>query len=239
MVHEHTDRAFDDDIEGMRTAVMSMGGLVERQVRRAAEALRLNDLRLVADVLADEQVVNQLHVQVDLLCNRIIARRQPIAVDLREVMAAIHAVNDLERIGDEAKKIAYKCRHLDAYSGRAALPLEKVQTMAGLVVAMLGQALDAFVRHDARASDDLVERDRAVDALRNELNDELVARMSADPGCITAAMDLVFVVQSLERIGDHAKNIAEYVVNVVEGIDARHAHPVATAAVRGDAGKAD
>lgn len=223
MVHEHTDRGFDADIDGMRGAVMTMGGLVERQVRRAAEALRLNDLRLVADVLADERVVNQLHMQVDLLCNQLIARRQPIAVDLREVMAAIHAVNDLERIGDEAKKIAYKSRHLDAYSRRDSLPLEKVQTMAGLVIGMLEQALDAFLRHDARTSHDLAERDRAVDRLRNELNDELVARMSAEPASITAAMDLVFAVQSLERIGDHAKNIAEYVVNVVEGIDTRHA----------------
>lgn len=231
MVHEHTDRAFDADIEGMRTAVMTMGGLVERQLRRATDALRLNDLGLVADVLADERVVNQLHVQADLLCNQIIARRQPIAIDLREVMAAIHAVNDLERIGDEAKKIAYKTRHLDAYSGRDTLPLDRVQTMASLVGSMLGHALDAFLRHDARASDELAERDREVDRLRNELNDELVARMSVEPGCITAAMDLVFVVQSLERIGDHAKNIAEYVVNVVEGIDARHAHPADSGAV--------
>jgi phosphate transport system protein len=224
MVPEHTDRGFDADIDGMRSAVMTMGGLVERQVRRAGEAIRQNDLRLVTDVLADERVDNQLHVQVDLLCNQLIARRQPIAIDLREVMAAIHAVNDLERIGDEAKKIAYKVRHLDAYMRRDTLPLDKVQTMAGLVTSMLEQALDAFLRHDARASDDLVERDRAVDKLRDELNDELVARMSAEPGSVTAALDLVFVVQSLERIGDHAKNIAEYVVNVVEGIDARHAH---------------
>ena len=95
--------------------------------------------------------------------------------------------------------------------------------MASLVIGMLEQALDAFLRHDARTSHDLAERDRAVDRLRNELNDELVVRMSADPASITAAMDLVFAVQSLERIGDHAKNIAEYVVNVVEGIDTRHA----------------
>lgn len=225
MVHEHTDKAFDADIDGMRSAVMTMGGLVERQLRRAADALRHNDLRLVAEVLADEQVVNQLHLQADLLCNQIIARRQPIAIDLREVIAAIHTVNDLERVGDEAKKIAYKSRHLDAYSRRDTLPLDKVQTMAGLVGSMLEQSLDAFLRHDARMSAQLAQRDVEVDALRNELNDELVARMSAEPGSVTAALDLVFVVQSLERIGDHAKNIAEYVVNVVEGIDARHAVP--------------
>jgi len=225
MVYEHTDKAFDADIDGMRSAVMTMGGLVERQLQRAADALRHNDLRLVAEVLADEQVVNRLHVQADLLCNQIIARRQPIAIDLREVIAAIHTVNDLERIGDEAKKIAYKSRHLDAYSQRGTLPLDKVQTMAVLVGGMLGQALDAFLRHDARMSSQLAERDREVDRLRNELNDELVVRMSTDPGSVTAAMDLVFVVQSLERVGDHAKNIAEYVVNVVEGIDLRHATP--------------
>lgn len=222
MASEHTDKAFDADIDGMRTAVTTMGGLVERQVRRAADALRRNDLGLVAEVLADEQVVNRLHVQADLLCNQIIARRQPIAVDLREVIAAIHTINDLERVGDEAKKIAYKTRHLDAYPGRESLPMERIQTMADRVGGMLGQALDAFVRHDAQTSARLAELDRGIDRLRNELSDELVARMSSDAGSITAAMDLMFVVQSLERVGDHAKNIAEYVVHVVEGIDPRH-----------------
>lgn len=225
MAWEHTDKAFDADIDSMRTAVTTMGGLVERQLRRAADGLRYNDLRLVTEVLADEQVVNRLHMQSDLLCNQLIARRQPIAVDLREVIAAIHTVNDLERVGDEAKKIAYKTRHLDAFLPRETLPLDKVHAMAGRVGGMLAQALDAFVRHDAQVWMQLAELDRGVDRMRNELLEELVARMSADPSCITAAMDLMFVVQSLERVGDHAKNIAEYVVHVVEGVDLRHAAP--------------
>ena len=208
-----------------RSLISEGGGVFDRSAKSIPLSPQVKKmLGVLQDELPTDAVIRLiLRMQVDLLCNQLIARRQPIAVDLREVMAAIHAVNDLERIGDEAKKIAYKSRHLDAYSRRDSLPLEKVQTMASLVIGMLEQALDAFLRHDARTSHDLAERDRAVDRLRNELNDELVARMSADPASITAAMDLVFAVQSLERIGDHAKNIAEYVVNVVEGIDTRHA----------------
>lgn len=225
MMQEHTDKNFDADIDGMRSAVLTMGGLVEKQFKRAIDAVCHNDLRLVAQVLADEQIVNQLHVQADLLCNQIIARRQPIAVDLREVIAAIHTINDLERVGDESKKIAFKGRHLDAYSGRDTLPLAKVEEMAKLVAEMLAQSLDAFVRHDSSAAVHLNDRDLEVDAYREALNQELLGRMANDPSSVTAAMDLVFVVQSIERVGDHAKNIAEYVVNVVEGIDLRHTLP--------------
>ncbi len=223
MVHEHTLKAFDVDIDGMRSAVMTMGGLVEKQFTRSIDAVRHADLSLVSQVLIDERTVNQLHLQSDLLCNQILARRQPFAVDLREVIAAIHTVNDLERIGDEAKKIAFKARHLDAYSQRGRLPLERVHQMAEVVRDMLGKSLDSFLRHDTRRANELAAQDASVDAIRDELLQELLVTMSSDPGSVTAGMDMVFVVQSIERVGDHAKNIAEYVVHVVDGVDMRHA----------------
>lgn len=221
-MHQHTMKAFDTDLSGMRSAVMTMGGLVEQQVYRAVEVLRTGDEELAAQVVTEERAVNRMHVQTDLLCNQIIARRQPIAIDLREVVAAIHTINDLERVGDEAKKIAYNGRDLQRHPACAAFPLDRVVAMGATVRGMLQSALDAFLRHDARALDDLRERDRAVDVIRTSLIRELLEAMATDPNSIPAAQEMIFIVQSLERIGDHAENIAEYVVNVVEGIDRRH-----------------
>ena len=221
-MQEHTLKAFDADIDGMRSTVSTMGGLVEKQFTRAIDALEYSGLRLITQVLADEEVVNQYHVQADLLCNQILAKRQPFAGDLREVIGAIHTVNDLERVGDEAKKIALRARDIDQHPARGALPFPRVREMAETVRAMLADALDAFMRHDTSMAAQLLARDAKVDALRDALNEELLAKMASDPGTISASMDLVFVVQSIERVGDHAKSIAEYVVNVVDGVDVRH-----------------
>ena len=220
MVAEHTAKAFDADIDQLRSNVLKMGGLVERQVARAVDGIRLMDLGLVAAVLQDEEVVNRLHVQTDLMCNQVIARRQPIAVDLREIIAILHMINDLERIGDEAKKIALKVRRFEG----AALPisLAPVSAMADEACDMLRLALDAFVRHDNTISNVLNERDRSLDGQRDAVIAELLAGMATAPSVIGTSMEMVLVVQSIERVGDHAKNIAEYVVNVVEGVDRRH-----------------
>lgn len=222
-MQEHTLKAFDADIDGMRSMVLAMGGLVEKQFTRAIDAVEYSDLRLISLVLSDEVAVNQYHLRADLLCNQILARRQPLAIDLREVVGAIHTVNDLERVGDEAKKIALKARDLDQHAGRGELPFDRIRVMAEAVRSMLGLALDAVVRHDTSAAGKLLAQDAEVDAQRDALNGILLARMSADPASVSAAMDLVFVVQSIERVGDHAKAIAEYVVNIVEGVDMRHA----------------
>jgi phosphate transport system protein len=230
MPTEHTYKAFDTDIDSLRSSVTTMGGLVERQFVRAIDSVRHADLRRVMEVLADEVEVNRMHVETDLRCNQVIARRQPIAVDLRETIAVLHSINDLERIGDEAKKIALKAKD---FNGRALpIDLDRIQQMADLVVAMLAQAIDAFVRHDTSVSPVLIERDRDVDQLRDGLIGELIARMQADPHCVTDALALVFIVQSMERVGDHAKNIAEYVVQIVEGIDPRHGLAAAARATR-------
>ena len=220
MAAEHTARAFDTDIDLLRSKVLKMGGLVERQVARAVDGIRLMDLGLVAEVLQDEEVVNRLHVQTDLMCNQVIAKRQPIAVDLREIIAILHMINDLERIGDEAKKIALKVRR---FQGRALpISLAPVSAMADEACDMLRLALDAFVRHDNTISNVLNERDRSLDGQRDAVIAELLAGMATAPSVIGTSMEMVLVVQSIERVGDHAKNIAEYVVNVVEGVDRRH-----------------
>ena len=217
---EHTVRAFDADINGMRSAVVEMGTLAARQFGRAIEAVRTGDAGLTAQVLADERTVNALHVRLDDLCNRIIALRQPIAIDLREVIGAIHTTNDLERIGDEAKKIALKARQVDP--AQLAAPLERMQRMADSAASMLTRAIDAFVRHDTAVARELGACDDEVDALRDALVDELVGWMGARPDAVAQALELVMIVQAIERVADHAENIAEYVVNVVQGVDMRH-----------------
>jgi phosphate transport system protein len=224
MSNVHTYTPFDNDIERLRTSVATMGGLVERQLVNALEALRGCEDSLVEQVLADEVTVNQLHVDTDRRCNLTIATRQPAAVDLREIIAVIHINGDLERVGDEAKKIALKSREL-CKSPSLPIPMQRLERTATLVGGMLRDALDAFVRHDNGVLGSLYERDREVDAHRDELIDELVRHMAAEPADVAAALSMIFVVQSLERVGDHAKSIAEYVVQLVEGVDPRHVKP--------------
>jgi phosphate transport system protein len=218
---DHTNKQFDTDIERMRSTISMMGGLVERQLVRAIDAVRDGDLQRVTQVLEDEHAVNQLQLESDLRCNQMIARRQPIAVDLREIVAVIHSMNDLERVGDESKKIALKARQF--VGAPTPIPFEPILRMSEIVVEMLRSAIDAFVRQDEGAAARLSMRDIEVDALRDELVSQLITRMSEDSKVVSSALALVFVVQSIERVGDHAKNIAEYVVHVVSGVDSRHA----------------
>ena len=224
---EHTYKQFDTDIDTMRSAVSMMAGLVERQLERAVDAVRHGDLGLVMQVLEDERVVNQLHLESDLRCNQMIAKRQPIAVDLREIIAVIHSINDLERIGDEAKKIALKAKNF--VDRPLPVPFDGVARMAAIAIEMLRASIDAFVRQDEGAADRLESRDAEVDVLRDQLVGQLIQRMADEPAIVSDALALVFVVQSIERVGDHAKNIAEYVVHVVSGVDPRHSRTAAAA----------
>lgn len=217
---EHTFRAFDQDIAGMRQAVIEMGTLAGRQFRRAVEAVSSGNVGLVADVLADERIVNAWHVRLDTMCNQIIALRQPTAIDLREVIGVIHTINDLERIGDEAKKIALKSRSIDPLA--LAEQLVRIGGMAEQANDMLTRAIDAFVRHDTAVAVQLGACDDSVDALRDALVEELMIRMTREPALVAQALDLILVVQSIERIADHAESVSEYIVNVVEGVDMRH-----------------
>ncbi len=231
MGQSHTLKKFDTEIDGLRSLVTTMGGLVERQFIRSVDAVRMSDLGIVTQVLSDERRVNQMHMESDLRCHQTIARQQPIAIDLREIIAIIHTNNDLERIGDESKKIAMKARDLQNVT--PPIPLDRIERMASLVSDMIRAAIDAFVRHDVGVAVALGERDAEVDQLRDTLISDLISVMSERPTTVASALALIFVVQSIERVGDHAKNIAEYVINVVEGLDLRHASAEEIARVAG------
>ncbi len=220
---QHTHTQFDTDLYALRCATTTMAADVERQFLRSVDAIRAQDIGLASKVLIEETAINEMHVQIDLRCNQIIAKRQPIAVDLREILAILHINSDLERIGDEAKKIAFKVRELK--NRTQPIELSGLVQMTNIVCEMLRESVRAFVNHDAHVATVPRIRDAEVGQLRDQRIADLLQAMRRDPENVSAALALVFVVQSIERVGDHAKNIAEYVVNVVEGIDARHGGP--------------
>ncbi len=224
-MNQHTFKAFDADIDGMRGNVRAMGELVAAQFGRALDAVDLADTRLAEQVLADEQLVNRYHLQAERLCSQILATRQPMAADLREVIGAIHAVDSLERIGDEAKRIARRAQALAPRPNRDALPLPRIRALGELVLAMLADALSAYNRRDAGVAVSLRTRHAQVDSARDAFELQLRAQATESPQAADGAMDLAFVLQLLGRVSEQALDIAETVVNVVEGVDERHSPP--------------
>jgi phosphate transport system protein len=223
MQHDHTSSQFDTEMETLRSDVLAMGGLAERQLTRAIDALSLDDAELAAQVLADEERVNTMQRDIDQLCTNVIVRRQPAASDLRMVMTVVRTVNDLERIGDEAKKIARQAQHIRAFGKSSLVRYSEIRHEAELAREMLQLALDAYARLDVAAAADVIGRDREVDTEFQAIMRQLISYMMEDPRTISAVLDVVFIAKSIERIGDHAKNIAEYVVHAVKGKDVRHA----------------
>ncbi len=222
---DHTYRLFDTEMESIRTGVLSMGGLVEKQFERAVQALRDADDAVIDGVAKDEAAINQAQMTIDQECTQIIAKRQPTASDLRMIMTVTKIVNELERIGDEIKKIAYKAHKLQANDRLAQVRLHEVTRVANVVRGMLQMALDAFARLDVRESAEIVLRDEEVDAAFHSITRQLVSYMMEDPRTISPALEILFIAKWLERIGDHAKNVAEHVVQAVKGKDVRHATP--------------
>lgn len=221
---DHTSKQFDAEMEAIRSGVLSMGGLVEKQMTRAIESLeKEEDERLIDAVAADEQQINHLQIQIDQQCAQIIARRQPTAVDLRMIMTVTKVVNDLERIGDEIKKVAYKAATVRGSDRLTRIRYFDVVRMATGAQQMLRIALDAFARLDVSAAAEVVEQDDDIDHAFNAVMRQLISFMMEDPRTISAALEVVFITKSIERIGDHAKNVAESVVQVVKGKDVRHA----------------
>lgn len=221
MNQEHITKQFDVDLEGLRSRVLAMGGLVEQQLIRAMEALESGDMAQIEQVIATDRVVNRHEVELDEACNHVIAKRQPAAVDLRMIMTVVKTITDLERIGDEAKKIAKMARAIHAGDVRV-LPRVDLHRPAEIAVSMLRKALDAFARLDASVSAEVVRQDREVDAGFKAAMRQLITFMMEDPRTISGSLDLLFIARSIERIGDHAKNISEYVVYLVKGRDVRH-----------------
>ena len=217
----HIMKQFDDELEEIRTRLMEMGGKVEQQLQNAIRAVSEADSKLAEEVIAEEQRVDDMEVDIDEACILIIARRQPAASDLRLVMMVTKAVNDLERIGDEAKKIANHAVIL-AEQGGASEGYTEVRHLGQSVSSMLANALDAFARFDVDAAMRALEEDKQIDLDYKTALRELVTYMMEDPRSITRAINILWVVRSLERIGDHAKNLCEQIVFVVKGKDIRH-----------------
>ncbi|HTS22089.1 MAG TPA: phosphate signaling complex protein PhoU [Casimicrobiaceae bacterium] len=223
-MNEHTSKQFDVEMEAIRSGVLAMGGLVETQFRRAVEALRLpGNVDAVSLVANDEQSINRMQMDIDQQCSQIIAKRQPAAIDLRMILTVVKIVNELERIGDEIKKIAYKAQQMQRPERLTSVRLHDVTRAASMAEENLQLALDAFARLDVNAAADVISRDEAIDAAFLANLRQLISYMMEDPRTISPALEIVFIAKSIERIGDHAKNIAEDVVHVVKGKDVRHA----------------
>ena len=218
----HTSKHFDAELETIRTQVLEMGGIVEYQIRYAIEALRSGDSALVNRVIHDELKVNRLERDIDEACTQVIARRAPAANDLRFLMMVYKTLTDLERIGDEAKKIALIARGL-RFTERSSPGMPQIQRVAALVIDMLRRALDGLARLEAHVMPDVVRLDDEVDEHFKAILRQLLTYMIEDPRTISRSIDVIFVAKSLERIGDHAKNISEYVIYMTKGKDVRHA----------------
>jgi len=218
---EHTSKQFDAELERVRSRVLQMGGLVEEQITRAMESLIAGDMDLIDKVIANDHRVNAIEVELDEACSHIIARRQPAAGDLRLLVAVIKTITDLERIGDEAQKIARMAKLIHT-AGRQHMPRLDLSHVADHATAMLRQSLDAFARLDCSEAMRVVKQDQAVDDEFRAIMRQLITFMMEDPRTITRSLEILFIAKAVERIGDHAKNMAEYVVYMVKGRDVRH-----------------
>lgn len=220
-MNDHIAKQFDADLENIRNRVLQMGGLVEQLIVMAMDGLSSGDMLVIDEAITTDERVNRHEVELDEACTQIIARRQPTASDLRMVMTVVKTITDLERIGDEAKKIAKMAKQIHGSDFHSA-PAIEFRHVSGMVVAMLRQALDAFARLDVAAAGQVVRTDQEVDVEFKSAMRQLITYMMEDPRTISRSLDMVFIAKAIERIGDHSKNIAEYVIYMVKGRDVRH-----------------
>src|SRR5246127_1108532 len=217
----HISRRFNEDLERVRSKVLGMGGFVEQQLHKAITALIEGDSTLGESVAMDDYQVNNMEVSIDEECSRILATRAPAAGDLRVIVAIIKTITDLERIGDEGEKIGYIASRL-ATMERPADKYREIKHLGRVVSEMVHDALDAFARMDVDSALRVARQDRLVDEEYEAIQRQSITFMMEDPRTIRRALDVMWVVRALERIGDHAKNISEYVIYMVHGKDIRH-----------------
>jgi len=219
---EHTYKQYDAELESVRAKVLQMGGLVEQQIVNALEALVTTNVKLAEEVIANDHRVNALEVSIDEDCSHIIARRQPAAGDLRMIMMVVKTITDLERIGDEAAKVARVALKINESDRMYSLRFTEIKAMTAIALEMLRMSLDAFARLDVSKTVEVARQDEVVDANFRAVMRQLITFMLEDPRTISMSLEILFVAKAIERVGDHAKNIAEYVVYMVKGKDVRH-----------------
>ncbi|MCH9849001.1 MAG: phosphate signaling complex protein PhoU [Betaproteobacteria bacterium] len=218
----HLSTQFDADLERLRSKVLEMGGLVESQINMATKAFADNNIEVVLDVLENDSDVNAFEKSIDDDCIHIIAKRQPTASDLRLVMSISKMVTDLERSGDEVKKMAKSIRRIQERDVNVLKATTDVRHLAQAASAQIRSALDTFARLDADEARAVIETDDALDKEFKSIIRQLITFMMEDPRTITTALDIITIARAIERIGDHAKNLAEQVIYIVEGRDIRH-----------------
>ncbi|MBS0292277.1 MAG: phosphate signaling complex protein PhoU [Proteobacteria bacterium] len=222
MNDKHLSSQFDSELNQVSTRVMELGGLVEAQIRQAIAALSQFSLEAVVQVESIENRVNQMEVEIDHELTTIIARRQPTARDLRLLMAFSKATANLERMGDEATRMARMVRSIIESGVARSLPSSDLRVAADLASGLLRKALDAFARLDTRAALDILKEDDLIDREFDGFVRKLITYMMEDPRTISPSLDLLFLAKAIERIGDHSKNVAELIIYLVAGKDVRH-----------------
>lgn len=220
----HTSKNFDMELESLRTRVLQMGGLAEQQVRKAVEGLYAGDADVLEAVIRDDERINRMEVEIDALCNQIIAKRQPTAIDLRMIVSVLRVISDIERVGDKARKIARLGLSLSDHNTPAPLSVE-LGHMTETALKMLRLALDGFARLDVSLAGDALHLDEQVNADYRGITRQLITYMMEDPRTITRSLDIMAIAKAVERIGDHATNVADYVIYMVKGKNVRHATP--------------
>jgi len=219
---KHISSQFDAELGSVSTRVLELGGLVESQIRHAVYSLSQFSSEVADQVIATEAQVNSMEVEIDRDLSSIIARRQPTARDLRLLIAISKITPNLERAGDESEKIARMVKSIITTGNARALPSSELRIASDLASGLLRKALDAFARLDVTEAVSILKEDDLIDAEFDGFVRKLVTYMMEDPRTISASLDLLFVAKAIERIGDHAKNIAEFIIYVVKGADVRH-----------------
>jgi len=216
----HTNRQYEEDLRGLRAGLLKMGGLVERQIAEAVDSLVTRNSELARVTIARDSEVNHMDVASDEICIRLLALHQPAASDLRFITTGLKITTDLERIGDNAVNICERAVELNQEP--QIKPYIDIPRMASIAQSMVKDSLDAFMREDTTLAEEVIERDDEVDGLNYQIYRELLSYMAEDPSTITRATRILFVSKYLERIADHATNIAEMVVYMVKGRTIRH-----------------
>ena len=219
---KHISKQFDADLKAVRMSVLKMGGMVEEQIEHAVKALTTADQDLMEQVVADDHRVNEMEVSIDEICSQIIARRQPAAGDLRMIIMVIKIITDLERMGDEAAKIARMAQLIYANDRIRKPRFHEIRHVANIAMEMLRKSLDAFARLDVAEAAQVARQDELVDEEFRSIIRQLVTFMMEDPRNISSSIEILFAAKAIERIGDHAKNMSEYVIYLVKGKDVRH-----------------